>query len=890
MIGKIISHYKIIEKLGEGGMGEVYLAEDTELDRKIAIKFLSPHYTSDEKIKARFKREAKAAASLNHPNIITIYEVGEFEGKTYIAMEFVDGESLKELIDKNELSTNEVIDIVLQICEGLKIAHKAEVVHRDLKPGNILINKDGRVKIIDFGLAKLKGATKLTKDSVTIGTLHYMSPEQAQGADVDPRTDIWSLGVILYEMITGNLPFQGVYEAAVLYSILNEEPELLTEHKVDVSEELQQIISNILKKNPDERYQNVRDLTTDLQSYQQAITPDSLRPKSVAKKIKKKKKLSWLKKVLLGFGVFLLLILCVIAWYIYPFLYVPEPIKQQHDKAIAVLYFDNMSAEEDAYFTDGLTEELISRLTRVKNLKVASRTDVRIYKSKPTTIADIGKDLNVDYVIEGSVRKAENRIRISAQLINVSDGFHRWAETYDRVISDIFVVQDDVAINIAQRLDMEISNSDRSAIALKPTENIEAYDLVLKANSQMVSNLVGYITPDSTFEKTYSMFERALELDPNYGDAWSSLGASYLIHFSLKYSAIDDLKKNRLLKKASLAAEHALNVDPQNEIGLTISPIILMIKATGRLRGRDEFKPLAYRRAKIQMNKLVKFYPESPLSNLGLAFYHIYASKLPIFRRDRSQIILKHLNKAFNASERILKAKPNDPIARFVALSSTDLLVNSFNYKGEYDKSISYYNRLIEILSELNDSHLSTYLIQMAILYNIKGDHLKALDYIKRALEIHQDEFDKGVALHFLGETKFLIGIYTEASKSFESASEVWAEIDNQKQNMWTKSWWALSELRLGNLGKVHTMIKQIETMMKNIDPYYSDIIIINWNLSQVYDGLGQKEKSQEYLKVAYNTVISRAENFKDIKAREKYLTDVRENREVVAAWEKLNQ
>ncbi|MFQ5500610.1 MAG: protein kinase, partial [Candidatus Zixiibacteriota bacterium] len=264
MVGKTISHYKILGMLGAGGMGEVYLAEDTELGRKVALKFLPPQSTTEADIKARFKHEAKAAAALNHPNIVTVYEVGEHEGQSYISMEYVEGESLKDLLAKQELSTNRVIEIASQICEGLSKAHQAGIVQRDIKPENILINSEGRVKIADFGLAKLGNVTKLTKESSTLGTLSYMSPEQIQGADVDQRSDIFSLGVVLYEIITRQLPFKGDYEATVSYSIVHEEPEPLARYKSGISEGLQHIVDKALDKNLDTRYQHVDDLLADL--------------------------------------------------------------------------------------------------------------------------------------------------------------------------------------------------------------------------------------------------------------------------------------------------------------------------------------------------------------------------------------------------------------------------------------------------------------------------------------------------------------------------------------------------------------------------------------------------------------------------------------------------
>jgi len=273
MINQTISHYKILKKLGEGGMGEVYLAEDTELHRKVALKFLSSHLIFDNDSKARFKREAQAAAALNHPNIITIYEVAEFEERSFIAMEYVEGQSLRKLLAEKELAAGNVIDVVMQICEGLNKAHQAGIVHRDMKPDNILIDKDGRVKILDFGLAKLKSAaTKLTKTSTTLGTVCYMSPEQARGEETDQRSDIFSVGVVLYELLTRQLPFKGEYEAAILYALANEEPEPLARYKAGVPEALQRIVDKALKKDRSTRYQSAAEMLADLKGLQKETT------------------------------------------------------------------------------------------------------------------------------------------------------------------------------------------------------------------------------------------------------------------------------------------------------------------------------------------------------------------------------------------------------------------------------------------------------------------------------------------------------------------------------------------------------------------------------------------------------------------------------------------
>lgn len=306
MIGKTISHFQILKNIGKGNMGAVYKAQDLTLDRFVAIKFLSSEFTTDQEINARFKREARAAAVLNHPNIITIHEIGEYKRRQYIAMEFVDGESLKEMVSCKELSLDEVVEIASQICEGLLSAHGARIVHRDIKPANILLEKTGRVKIVDFGLAKLMdGTTKLTKDSSTLGTLSYMSPEQIRSSNVDQRSDIFSLGVVLYEMITGKLPFECKYEAAVFYSILNEEPEPLALYKAGISIKWQRLIDKSLSKDPNTRYQSVTDLLADLKKL--ARKPATTASFHLAKKIISKRHFIWA-----GFGLLIAMAIYII--------------------------------------------------------------------------------------------------------------------------------------------------------------------------------------------------------------------------------------------------------------------------------------------------------------------------------------------------------------------------------------------------------------------------------------------------------------------------------------------------------------------------------------------------------------------------------------------------
>ncbi len=348
MIGKIISHYKIIEKLGAGGMGVVYKAQDTKLDRLVALKFLPPHLSQDEEVKSRFIHEAKAASALDHPNICSIYEINDTDqGQMFIAMACYDGKSLKDKIKDQRLTIKEVIDYAIQIARGLEKAHAKKIIHRDIKPANILITEDGVVKIVDFGLAKLAGRTMLTKEGSTLGTVGYMSPEQTQGTDIDQCTDVWALGVIIYEMLTGKQPFAGDYEQAIVYSILNEEPVPITELRSDVSSSLEQIVNRALEKDPQKRYQSIQELLEDLESLSAGIVPEEIQARMRKAKLRKR-------KATILFAVAAGLIIAAVVVLIL-FTRGSETID-----SIAVLPLKNLTGDaEEEYFVDGMTDELI---------------------------------------------------------------------------------------------------------------------------------------------------------------------------------------------------------------------------------------------------------------------------------------------------------------------------------------------------------------------------------------------------------------------------------------------------------------------------------------------------------------------------------------------------
>jgi len=510
MIGKAISHYKILEKLGEGGMGVVYKAQDIKLDRIVALKFLPQHLTSDSVEKERFVQEAKAASALNHTNITTIHEIDEFEGQMFIVMEYCEGKTLKQVIEKETLSVRKVLDIGIQICEGLTIAHEKGIVHRDIKSANIMVTPRGQVKIMDFGLAKLKGATRLTETRSTLGTAAYMSPEQAQGEEVDQRSDIFSFGVVLYELLTGKLPFRGEHQAAIVYSIMNEEPQPVARYNNQVSSKLEDIVFKALAKDKEERYQHIDDLLADLR--------------------REKKTLEYVKTA------------------------APTKPAESPKPAIAVLYLQNLSEnKEDEYFAAGMTEDIITQLSKIGGLLVTSRSDVKQLRNKPVNLKEVANRLRVNYVMEGSVRKYGNKIRITCQLIKASDGFHVWADSYDRQMEDLFAIQADVAKEVAQALKVTLAPSELERIEKKPTLNVQAYNYYLQGREYYWT---GYSRMES-LQLATKMFEKALEVDSNLALAYAGLSDCYSTYVQLYI----DLKKS-WLKKAEEAGLKALALDP----------------------------------------------------------------------------------------------------------------------------------------------------------------------------------------------------------------------------------------------------------------------------------------------------------------------------------------
>jgi serine/threonine protein kinase/Flp pilus assembly protein TadD len=518
IVGRAISHYSILEKLGGGGMGVVYKAKDTRLGRNVALKFLPDEISRDPQAIERFRREARAASSLNHPNICTIYDIGEFEGRPFIAMELLEGQTLKHRIAARPIAISELLDVGIQISDGLEAAHAKGIVHRDIKPANIFLVSRGSAKILDFGLAKLATvrhpATEsvsetsmrtqthiaddelLTSPGSSVGTVAYMSPEQARGEELDPRSDLFSLGVVLYEMSTGVVPFSGSTVALIFDGILHSSATPATKVNSRLPLAIENIFGKALEKDTDLRYQTAAELRADLKRIKRDMD-SSRRPAAERTDASNAR----------------------------PTAAVPAK------KSVAVLYFENQGgSKEDEYFRDGMTEDIITELSKITQLQIFPRSEMLAFRDKQTAAPQVGQQLGSTFVLEGTIRRSGNRLRITAQLVESSTRHSVWAERYDRQLEDVFAIQDEIARSIAQALRITLTPQEEKTIGLKPTENPQAYDFYLRGRSY---------TRRENMDYALQMFEQAIHLDANFALAHAGIAHLCGLIYEIREQHVD---------------------------------------------------------------------------------------------------------------------------------------------------------------------------------------------------------------------------------------------------------------------------------------------------------------------------------------------------------------
>jgi eukaryotic-like serine/threonine-protein kinase len=564
LAGELIGHYRIESLIGVGGMGEVYLARDERLGRKVALKLLPKRLTADETQLSRFKTEARSASALNHPNILTVYEIGAEGNLQFIATEFIEGITLRASLACGRMNLPAALEIAVQVASALAAAHEAGVVHRDIKPENIMLRPDGYAKVLDFGIAKLTeqrpasddrtvGTTAVlqTRPGLVLGTAHYMSPEQARGQKVDARSDIWSLGAVLYEMVGGIPPFRGETPSDCIASILKTEPPPLSGVLSDVPLKLESILQKALRKNSDERYQTIKEMLADLRNLKGEPEAGGSSPQikarsgSIVSKIKGHKR-----GVLLTLGAALL----AAAAFAYSFLFV-APATSPNEKSIAVLPFENLSEDKsNAYFADGIQDEILTRLSKIADLKVISRTSTQRYRNTSQSLSEIANQLGVANLVEGSVQKTNDQVRVNVQLIRAANDSHLWADTFDRKLTDIFSVESEVAKAIADQLRAKLTGQEEQVIAARPTDNPEAYDAYLRG---LAYTLKTGDTPANALGAQKYLRE-AVRLDPKFALSWALL--SYVD--ALGYLTLTLQPTVALHEETRQAAETAFNLQP----------------------------------------------------------------------------------------------------------------------------------------------------------------------------------------------------------------------------------------------------------------------------------------------------------------------------------------
>jgi serine/threonine protein kinase len=534
MIGRKLLHYDVIESLGEGGMGVVYKALDTRLNRPVALKFITPSRVGDPQDRARLVNEARSAASLRHPNICTVYDIEETsDGQTFISMAYLEGESLRDRITKQgRMPVDESIRIVSQIAEGLREAHARGVVHRDIKSANVLLTDRDEAVILDFGLAKLPSTASVTQTDTFSGTVSYASPEQIRGERVDARTDLWSLGVVWYEMLSGATPFAGETVASQIHSVLDTTPAPLRTVRNDVPANVERILSKLLTKTVAQRTPDASTLLAELRALSTGRVP----------------------------------------------------VEGPKTPSIAVLPFANMSNDpEQSYFCDGIAEDIINDLTRIEGLRVAARTTSFAHRATSVDIREIGSQIGVDSVLEGSVRKAGNRLRITAQLIDVSNGYHIWSERWDRDLADVFAIQDEIAHAITSALRVKLTARDEKALAKRGTEDLQAYDHFLQGRRRMYEGRRG-------LRDALLFLRAAVDRDPKFARAHASLALVGIFISEFFPSQAEDL-----IPQSRQAADRALAIDPDLPEAHTAKAYLLA------LMGNDAEAELGFKKA-LQLN------------------------------------------------------------------------------------------------------------------------------------------------------------------------------------------------------------------------------------------------------------------------------------------------
>ncbi len=712
MIGQIIAQYKIIEKLGEGGMGIVYKALDTKLNREVALKFLPPHISKGGIERDRFLQEAQAAASINHPNICVIYEIKDDGEQPYIVMEYVDGSTIRTKLESGPMRIDDAIKYGIQIGEALHEAHSKGIVHRDIKADNIIINSKGQAKVMDFGLAKLKGSMKLTRTSSTVGTLGYMAPEQIQGGEVDSRSDIFAFGVLFFEMLTGRLPFRGEHEAAMVYSIVNEDPEPIQKYLPEISTDIVHALGKALEKDPEDRYQHIDDIVSELRRVQKqsgrvSRPSDGKTPEidHALSGTKPKDHSHNRSRQFVGLGIILVLLIAGFIGYVSFFG------KRQSIDSIAVLPFENVGADPNTeYLSDGITESLINTLSQLSNLTVMSRSSVFRYKGKDIDPQKAGKELGVKAVLTGRVTQRGDNLKISTELVDVSNNTNIWGEQYNRKLSDILIVQEEISKEISRQLSLKLGSEEAKKLTKHSTENTEAYQLYLKGRFHWNKRKADHL------EKAVDYFNQAIEKDPGFALAYAGLASTYSLLPEYSGKPARDF-----IPKAEKAARKAMELDA-------------MLAEPHAALGYIMNYQWDWEGAEREYKRAIELDPNYPTA------HHWYGG------------ILEQQGKLEEALSEYKRAQELDPLSPIITSNVGKLFI----YMQRYDLALEQFNKVLELDQNFLFAH-----VFLGIMYAQQNKFDEAIRELQKVRQILPADNPYGI-----GELGY---IYAKAGKKNEA-------------------------------------------------------------------------------------------------------------------------